>query len=90
VTDSGIAPSRVEWARGPFSVNDTVDLLRRCRAQVLVAKDSGQAGGILERIEAAWSCGAHAVVVRRPPCQPESVQAARCALEWFERKPGKT
>jgi len=35
-----------------------------------VAKDSGESGGIAQRIDAAWRRGAHAVVVRRP--DPES------------------
>jgi precorrin-6A/cobalt-precorrin-6A reductase len=86
MTESGIPPSRVVWTKGPFSVKETVDLLHRCRAEVLVAKDSGDAGGILERIEAAWSCGACAVVVRRPPCEEGAVADARSALEWFEKR----
>ncbi|MEN9309422.1 MAG: cobalt-precorrin-6A reductase [Fibrobacterota bacterium] len=84
VTDSGMSPARVEWAKGPFSVKQTMDLLRRSRARVLVAKDSGDAGGISERLEAASSCGCASVVVKRPDLEPGSVCDPIEALGWLE------
>ncbi|MEK7394956.1 MAG: precorrin-6A reductase [Fibrobacterota bacterium] len=84
VTDSGMSPARVEWAKGPFSVHQTMDLLRRSRARVLVAKDSGDAGGISERLEAASNCGCAAVVVKRPDPEPGSVCDPMEVLGWLE------
>lgn len=77
LSESGIDPRRIVRAKGPFSVEDTMALLEQSGAQVLVAKDSGEAGGIGLRIEAAWRLGAHAVVVRRPDPEPGAVTCPR-------------
>ncbi|HQF54934.1 MAG TPA: precorrin-6A reductase [Fibrobacteria bacterium] len=82
VLESGLDQRRIVRAKGPFSVEDTMALLERSGADVLVAKDSGDAGGILRRIDAAWRCGAHAVVVRRP--DPER-GAVTCPRELLSR-----
>lgn len=82
---SGIPAHRVEWAKGPFSADDTVRLLRRSGAGVLVTKDSGVHGGLADKFEAARRCGAGVVVVERPATPAGS--ATRCdeVLAWFER-----
>jgi precorrin-6A/cobalt-precorrin-6A reductase len=51
--------------RGPFSVQNNVDLIRRHGAQLLVSKDSGQAGGLHTKIEAAKQENCKIVVVTR-------------------------
>lgn len=75
--ESGLDQRRIVRAKGPFSVEDTMSILERSGADVLVAKDSGDAGGILQRIDAAWRQSAHAVVVRRPDPEPGAVTCPR-------------
>lgn len=70
VASSGIAAGNVEYARGPFSVEETRALLRRWGIGVLVAKDAGSASGVAERLEAARAEGVRVVLVRRPPEEP--------------------
>lgn len=62
----GLPEDRIAWGRGPFATEDTLELLRRSGAWVLVAKDSGEAGGLGERLEAAAIHGAKVVAIRRP------------------------
>ncbi len=64
--DAGIAGEFILTGRGPFSVEENRRALRRFGIGVLVTKDSGQAGGVQEKIEAARLEGCRVVVVRRP------------------------
>lgn len=82
VAASGIAPERVEYARGPFTVDRTRELLRRWGIGVLVAKDAGSASGIAERLEAARAEGARVVLIRRPA---EEMGAVGSAVELLAR-----
>ena len=52
--------------QGPFSRELNLALLRQVEAAFLVTKDSGAAGGFLEKLEAARQAGATAVIVGRP------------------------
>lgn len=63
---AGLPPANVIAARGPFSVHDTVDLINRFAIGVLVTKDSGGAGGLPEKLEAARITGCQVVIIRQP------------------------
>ena len=52
--------------QGPFSYELNVALLKHCKARYLVTKNTGQAGGIDEKIAAAQVVGAHVVLIDRP------------------------
>lgn len=82
---AGLAPERIEFARGPFSVAQTRDLLRRWGIGVLVAKDGGMASGLAERLEAACREDVPVVLVRRPGPEPG---AAGSIAEVLERIAG--
>ncbi|MBI3925659.1 MAG: precorrin-6A reductase [Armatimonadetes bacterium] len=56
----------VVTGRGPFSVEENRSLIRRFGIGVLVTKDSGVAGGVPEKLEAAREEGCRVVVVGRP------------------------
>lgn len=85
VAASGIPAHRVEWAKGPFSVGDTVRLLRRSGAGALVTKDSGVHGGLADKFEAARRCSVRVVVVDRPASPAGSVTRPDEVLAWLER-----
>ncbi len=57
--------------RGPFSVEENRRQLRAFGIGVLVTKDSGQAGGTAEKLQAAQAEGCRVVVVRRPAQENE-------------------
>jgi len=63
---AGIPREHILVGRGPFSVDDNRRHLRDFRIGVLVTKDSGAAGGVVEKLEAARAENCHMVVVARP------------------------
>lgn len=81
----GLPEERIAWGRGPFRMEDTLGLLRRSGARVLVAKDSGEAGGLGERLEAARAHGAEVVAIRRPERAEEAVESVEAMLAGLER-----
>lgn len=76
---------QIAWGRGPFPMEDTLELLRRSGAWVLVAKDSGEAGGLGERLEAAEVHGAEVVAIRRPEPEPGAVASVAELLACLRR-----
>jgi precorrin-6A/cobalt-precorrin-6A reductase len=64
--DAGIADEHIITGRGPFSVEENRRLIRQFGIGVLVTKDSGEAGGVLEKLEAARLEGCRVIVVGRP------------------------
>jgi precorrin-6A/cobalt-precorrin-6A reductase len=63
---AGIADSCVLTGRGPFSVEENCRQIRAFGIGVVVTKDSGLAGGVLEKLEAATREGCTTIVVARP------------------------
>lgn len=53
-------------AKGPFSMEETAELIRERGIRVIVTKDGGTASGVLEKLEAARQEGCRIIVVRRP------------------------
>jgi precorrin-6A/cobalt-precorrin-6A reductase len=64
---AGIVPSCIVTGRGPFSVKKNRETLKKFGIGVLVTKDSGEPGGVREKIEAARLEGCRIVTIRRPP-----------------------
>jgi precorrin-6A/cobalt-precorrin-6A reductase len=86
---AGLGPDEILSADGPFSVSENTATIQRYRIGVLVTKDSGDAGGVPEKISAARDAGCSIVVVSRParPCGgfdsiPELLRALHFSLEW--------
>lgn len=63
---AGVQEGSIVTGRGPFSVEENRAVIRRFGIGVIVTKDSGLAGGVQEKIEAARAEGCQVVVVRRP------------------------
>ncbi|MCD8333617.1 MAG: precorrin-6A reductase [Clostridiales bacterium] len=62
----GLSGKQVICMQGPFSREMNEATIRMTGAKYLVTKESGGAGGFSEKVEAAKSCGAVCVVIRRP------------------------
>jgi precorrin-6A/cobalt-precorrin-6A reductase len=62
----GLPPEAIVTGKGPFSVEENRSTIRDFRIGALVTKDSGKAGGVPEKLEAARLEGCRVVVVRRP------------------------
>ena len=64
--DAGIPADHVLTGRGPFSVEENRRVIANYGIGVLVTKDSGDAGGVPEKLEAAQLENCRAIVVGRP------------------------
>lgn len=66
---AGLPPAQILALRGPFSEALERALLREYRIDLLVTKDSGAAGGLDTKLQAAAALRVPAVVIRRPALQ---------------------
>ncbi len=62
----GFAGAQIVAMQGPFSHEMNAALLRQTRADILVTKDTGAAGGFAEKLSAAREVGATVLVIARP------------------------
>lgn len=78
-TRAGLAEEEIVSANGPSSVTENALIILRHKIGVLVTKDSGEAGGVPAKIEAARNARCQTVVVKRPP-RPEGGHSSIPAL----------
>ncbi len=78
-------PLDVVLDRGPYTVDDELELMSRNRIEILVTKDSG-GGMTAAKLVAARHLGLPVVVIRRPPA-PDAPTVATVdeALDWLTR-----
>ncbi|MDR3672367.1 MAG: precorrin-6A/cobalt-precorrin-6A reductase [Holophaga sp.] len=67
---AGLELPEIVTGRGPFTLQANRELLRRHGARALVTKDSGAAGGLGAKLDAARLEGCAVVVVARPETDP--------------------
>lgn len=67
----GMAPADIIGMQGPFSREFNRALFREYGASVVVTKESGRVGGVVEKVQAALDLSLPVVVVERPPCSRE-------------------
>ena len=70
--------------QGPFSMEMNQAMLAQYECRYLVTKDSGKAGGFLEKIQAAEACGATVVIIGRPLAE-EGLSLQKCRHMLIER-----
>lgn len=68
--------------QGPFSRELNHALFRHFETTLMVTKDSGEAGGVDEKIEAAWDLGIEVVMIERPPIAYGRMFSDADALIW--------
>ncbi|MEE8484253.1 MAG: precorrin-6A reductase [Nitrospinota bacterium] len=64
--DAGLSEASVIFARGPFTVKENLELIKKFGIGTVVTKDSGKAGGVIEKVEAAKTAGCIVVLIERP------------------------
>jgi precorrin-6A/cobalt-precorrin-6A reductase len=62
----GIEERNVIALKGPFSIEENIEQIKSNNIGVLVTKDGGNAGGVVEKLAAAEKTGCTAIVVNRP------------------------
>ncbi len=64
--NAGLKPSHIIAMEGPFSRDLNEALFRHLRIDLLVTKESGEAGGFTAKIKAARNTGCRVAVLKRP------------------------
>jgi precorrin-6Y C5,15-methyltransferase (decarboxylating) len=62
----GLSKKQFICMQGPFLKEMNIAMLKQVQASFLVTKESGTAGGFMEKVEAAKEAGATCVVISRP------------------------
>lgn len=62
----GLKGEQIIAMQGPFSHELNLALIKHCQASFLVSKNTGQAGGMAEKISAVKEAGIELIVVDRP------------------------
>jgi precorrin-6A/cobalt-precorrin-6A reductase len=70
---AGIPENRIITGKGPFSVEENLRQINNHGIGVLVTKDSGEAGGVPEKMKAAQMAGCAVVAVARPELPSDNV-----------------
>lgn len=81
----GYREEQILSLRGPFSVEENIRHYEKYAARYLVTKDSGNAGGFLEKLEAAKTCGMEILVLRR---QQEQGYTVDQMCNWLREDAG--
>ncbi len=79
---AGIKQTHILTGYGPFSMEDNVEALQQMKANYLVTKDGGTAGGFQAKLAAAKACGVQVILIRRPK---ESGKTMEQLLRKYER-----
>lgn len=90
---AGLPDAHVITGRGPFTLEENRELIRRFSIGVCVTKDSGEAGGFEAKYEAARLESCHLIVVGRTPVSSpnafDRIDPLIQAVEEFEQKVAK-
>jgi len=85
--DAGFPHDDIIFARGPFSIDDTLTLLQRLHIGTLISKESGPTGGVPEKIAAAKQANCNVILIEREPYPPETqIHSIDEILQWVEEQ----
>lgn len=62
----GYDPAKIIQEKGPFTIEQNVEHLRKSGAKIMLTKESGATGGYPEKAAAARICGAQLITLARP------------------------
>lgn len=79
----GFLGSHILLKKGPFSIEENKDHIRWSKADYLVTKESGIAGGFIEKIQSAKEENIVPLVIKRPT--KENGMFLEQALEWIKK-----
>jgi precorrin-6A/cobalt-precorrin-6A reductase len=78
----GYKPNRIIAVQGPFSVALNRAMMAAWAIRYVTTKDSGDLGGVKEKIEAAQQCGARVICIERPKLDyPEVCETPGALIE---------
>jgi len=69
----GLSADNIIAMKGPFSKELNKEMMRQCKAAIMVTKESGDAGGVSEKLLSARELGITTVMIKRPKIQYENL-----------------
>lgn len=66
ITDIGARQEHIITGVGPFTKEDNKLLIKKFKIDILLTKESGHAGGFLDKLNAAKECGTDIIIIKRP------------------------
>lgn len=86
VLESGIPPANIVCMQGPFSCEMNLATWRTFVIDVVVTRDSGDAGGFSQKLEAAQQMNIPMVVIKRPEIDyTNSCTTTQDAIKWINQ-----
>ncbi len=84
---AGFSPEQLILARPPFSLEEELQLWSRLQIERVVTKDSGYAGGLEIKQNAARQLGIQLMVITRPTLTyPQATSDLHVALDWCQQR----
>jgi precorrin-6A/cobalt-precorrin-6A reductase len=83
---AGLTANNILAMKGPFTIEMNMEMLKYCKASILITKDSGETGGTQEKLEAAFRLGVRVIMVERPKVDYPRVTGAVEEVVVFVRE----
>lgn len=87
-TELGFTEGEIITGIGPFSYEDNYEIWKRLSVEVVVTKDSGDAGGFAEKLHAAQDLGIKIIVIGRPTTGEGAARSIDGAINILKNTPG--
>jgi len=82
---AGLTASNIIAIKGPFSEEMNYEMIRYCNARILVTKDSGNAGGVDNKLKAAGRAGIDVILIKKPDIHyGNTVSTIDAVIEYVE------
>ncbi len=82
----GIPPEHIIPMKGAASLEENIDLIERYDASVMITKESGEIGGVIEKIDAANMKDISLIMIMRPVIKEVKKEDIVSNLEEFDEK----
>ena len=81
-----INPSHIISMNGAASLNENLELIEKYNGQVIITKESGDIGGVVEKIEAAQIKNINVVMIKRPEIKNLNTNDVVSNIDEFDEK----
>lgn len=85
----GIDDSHIIPMKGAASLKENMDLIEKYDASVMITKESGEIGGVVEKIDAANQKDIYLIMIKRPIIKELNKKDVVSNLEEFDKKINK-
>ena len=82
----GIREDHIIEMKGAASLKENIDLIEKYGASVMITKESGEIGGVIEKIEAANRKDIDLLMIKRPVIKELEKEDIVSTLEEFDKK----